>query len=239
MSTPHIEATAGSIAPVVLMPGDPRRAAFIASHFLTDPVQINSVRNMLGFTGQFHGQPVTVMGSGMGMPSMGIYAHELYQHYAVEQIIRVGTCGSYTRDLALYDVLIADSAWTESTFARLYSGQAQSVATPDASLTSTLASCARSLHGNEKVHLGRVHSTDVFYRHPADDFRTIYQNHQCLAVEMEAFALFHIAAVHQRQAATILTVSDCLDSGAAASSQEREQAFTRMIEIALNSACNP
>ncbi|RUO32513.1 purine-nucleoside phosphorylase [Aliidiomarina soli] len=233
MSTPHIAAEPGAIATSLLMPGDPLRAKFIAEHFLCDVTPFNKIRNILGFTGTYKGRPVSVMGSGMGMPSLGIYAHELYTQYNVERIIRVGSCGAYTRALSLFDVLVANSAWTESTFARFYSGHDCKIAYPHHDLNMQLFSTARAMGVEDRLQLARVHSSDVFYRHDAEDYRDIYRDYGCVAVEMEAFALFHIAQTLQKQAACLLTVSDCLETGAAVTSKQREQAFTSMIELAL------
>ena len=232
MSTPHIAANPGDFAPTVLMPGDPLRAQFIADQYLNDVRQVNHVRNMLAFTGEYKGQPVSVMGSGMGMPSMGIYAHELFTDFAVERIIRVGSCGAYTQALKLFDIVLANSAWTESTFAAIYSNQKLSVEYPCEGLNRDLLAIAERI-GIQQLQLARIHSSDVFYRHDYDEFRLIYRDHGCVAVDMEAFALFHIAQTLGKQAACLLTVSDCLETGAKASSLERERAFGNMLEIAL------
>lgn len=233
MTTPHIAANLGDIADTVLMPGDPLRAKFIAEHYLDNVTPFNHVRNMLGFTGSYQGKTVSVMGSGMGIPSMGIYAHELYSHFQVQRIIRIGSCGAYTRALKLFDTFVVSSAWTESTFARFYSGIATQIAYPDHDLTMRLLDA--SGRSNPPLQRARVHSSDAFYRHRQDDFKEIYRDYSCVAVEMEAFALFHVAEVLRREAACLLTVSDCLESGEQASIQERETAFTQMIELALTS----
>lgn len=232
MSTVHIAASPSQVAPAFLMPGDPLRARFIAENFLTDVKQFNQVRNMLGFSGIYNGQPVSVMGSGMGMPSIGIYAHELFTQFGVERIIRVGSCGSYTRSLKLFDLLLANDAWSESSFAETYSGSESPLTRPNARLSQQLQQSARQLQ--RELVCGRIHSTDVFYRQQSEVFKSIHRQHGCLAVEMEAFALFHIAAQLNKEAACLLTVSDCLETGAAATSQQREEAFIGMIEVALN-----
>ncbi|MCC5880593.1 MAG: purine-nucleoside phosphorylase [Idiomarina sp.] len=233
MSTPHIKANAADFAPTVLMPGDPLRARFIAENFLTEVKQVNDVRNMLAFTGLYQGKPVSVMGSGMGMPSIGIYAHELFSEFAVERIIRVGSCGAYTRTLALFDLVLANSAWTESSFASIYSGQKQCIEYPSEALNRDILATAEH-KGLAQLQIARVHTTDVFYRHDFNDFRQIYRDYGCVAVDMEAFALFHIAKRLHKQAACLLTVSDCLETGAKASTEEREKAFTSMLELALD-----
>lgn len=232
MSTVHIAASPEQVAPAFLMPGDPLRARFIAENFLTDVTQFNQVRNMLGYTGNYKGQRISVMGSGMGMPSMGIYAHELFTQFRVERIIRIGSCGAYTRSLQLFDLLLADDAWSESTFAQAYSGSEGPLTQPSPTLNQAIKKSAEQLQ--RSLVTGRIHSTDVFYRQQSEIFRELHRQHGCLAVEMEAFALFHIAAELNKQAACLLTVSDCLETGAKATSQQREKAFTGMIEVALN-----
>lgn len=236
MSTAHIAAEPGDFANTVLMPGDPLRAKFIAEYFLNDVKQVNQVRNMLAYTGTYQGQAVSIMGSGMGMPSMGIYAHELFTQFDVKRIIRVGSCGAYTNAMQLFDTLIASSAWTESTFAELYSGKRTATARPSTPLNQRLIAIAEQ--AGDAYQLARIHSTDVFYRHHHEDFHAIYHEQGCVAVDMEAFALFHIAEHLGKEAACLLAVSDILETGAAATSQQREQAFTTMVEIALKASMN-
>lgn len=232
--TPHIDSQAGAFAATVLMPGDPQRAKFIADNFLQDVVQVNSVRGMLGYTGTYNGRAISVMGSGMGMPSIGIYSYELFSSYNVERIIRIGSCGSYTADLNLYDVIIADDAWSESTFARTQGVSEADILEASPALVAELESHAKALQINYTK--GRIHSSDVFYRQNFDDYQTIRDQHGCHAVEMEAFALFANAQATNKQAACVLTVSDSLVTHEATTAAEREQAFTNMMKIALEMA---
>lgn len=230
--TPHNSAKVGDIAKNVLMPGDPLRAKFIAETFLTNIRQVNSVRNMLAFTGEYKGKEITVMASGMGMPSIGIYSYELYKFYGVENIIRVGSAGAYTDKLDLYDVVLADKAWSQSTFARTQSGYESDVIFPSKELNGKILKAAEKL--GAKVHLDTIHSSDVFYTEPnVETFRDINEKHGCTCVEMESFALFHNANVLGKNAACLLTISDSLVSHGQTTAEERQTAFTKMMEIAL------
>ena len=232
--TPHIDSQAGAFAATVLMPGDPQRAKFIADNFLQDVVQVNSVRGMLGYTGTYNGRAISVMGSGMGMASIGIYSYELFSSYNVERIIRIGSCGSYTADLNLYDVIIAEDAWSESTFARTQGVSEADILEASPALVAELESHAKALQIDYTK--GRIHSSDVFYRQNFDDYQTIRDQHGCHVVEMEAFALFANAQATKKQAACVLTVSDSLVTHEATTAAEREQAFTNMMKIALEMA---
>jgi len=235
MATPHIEAIEGAIAKTVLMPGDPLRAKFIADKFLENVVQFNNVRNMFGFTGTYKGKEISVMGSGMGMPSIGIYSFELYKFYGVENIIRIGSAGAYTADLDLYDVVLVDRAWSESTFPATQSGIDTGEYTfPDEELNQKLETIAKEL--NIPLHKGTIHSSDVFYREDFHVFKKINAEKECIAVEMESFALFHNAKVLNKKAACLLTISDNLVTHEVTSSEERQNAFTKMMDIALGMA---
>lgn len=235
MSTPHIEAKPQDIANVVLMPGDPLRAEFIAKTYLTEVVPFNKVRNMFGFTGMYQGKRISVMGSGMGMPSIGIYSYELFKLYDVSAIIRVGSCGAYTENLKLYDVLLASSAWSESSYARTqHKDSTNDYTYPDKDLNQALLTSAQAL--NIPLIEGVIHSSDVFYRERFEDYQTIYQDKGAIAVEMESFALFHNATLLGKKAACILTVSDSLVTKEATESSERQVAFTKMMEVALQAA---
>jgi len=232
MPTPHNAAQKGQIAGTVLMPGDPLRAKFIAETYLENPVEFNRVRGMLGFTGTYKGKPVSVMGSGMGMPSIGIYSHELFTEYDVDTIIRVGSAGGYADTLKLYDVVLATESFSESSFAKCQGGFDGNLVAADAGLCQGLRESAARL-GFPMVE-GAIHSSDVFYHGPkGSDWKRIMRDHGCLCVEMESFALFHNAKVTGRKAACLLTVSDMLEGGQVTSAQERERGFTRMMEIAL------
>lgn len=216
----------------MLMPGDPLRARHIAQTYLDQPVQFNAVRGMLGYTGEYRGRKVSVMGSGMGMPSIGIYSYELFRFYDVDAIIRVGSAGAYVSELNLFDLVLADSAWSESTYALAQSGESQDVQQPDPQLNEIIRSAAHKLQ--VPLHEGRIHSSDVFY-HEQDELAR-YRSHGCVCVEMESFALFHNARVCGKQAACLLTISDSLISGVQTSAAQRERAFGQMMETALESA---
>jgi len=233
--TPHIEAKEKKqIAKTVLMPGDPLRAKFIAEKFLENVQQFNTVRNMFGYTGTYKGRPITVMGSGMGMPSIGIYSYELFSFYGVENIIRIGSCGAYTKDLNLYDVILVDDCWSESTYALVQSGYDQPVIEASKELNEKVVEIAKTLR--IPIHRGRIHSSDVFYREDFNTYETIRDEQGCIAVEMESFALFANAKVLGKKATCLLTVSDSLVTGELTTSEERQNAFTKMMSIALELA---
>ncbi|MFP4077948.1 MAG: purine-nucleoside phosphorylase [Bacillota bacterium] len=235
MATPHIKAEKGDVAKTVLMPGDPLRAKYIADTYLEDVKQFNTVRNMFGYTGTYNGRPISVMGSGMGMPSIGIYSYELFKFFDVENIVRVGSAGAYTEELDLYDVLLAESAYSESTYAKVQSGDYDSSYTyPSDDLNEKLIAAAK--HLDIPLRTGVIHSSDVFYREHFDDFKTIHKKYKALAVEMESFALFHNARITGKKAACLLTISDSLVTSAATTPEERQTAFTKMMEIALSLA---
>ena len=208
MSTPHNSAAKEQIAKSVLMPGDPLRAKFIAETFLDEPVLVNPVRGINGYTGSYKGVPVTVMASGMGMPSIGIYSYELFKFYDVENIIRVGSAGAYDPELHVYDVVIADSAYSESTFAKTAFHEESDILLPSAELNQKLKNAAAGLNVN--AHAGRVHSSDVFYHDGTEYMKTVVEEKGCSVVEMESFALFANAKYTGKNAACILTVSDSL-----------------------------
>lgn len=233
--TPHIETKEKEmIAKTVLMPGDPLRAKFIADTFLEDVVQFNGVRNIFGYTGTYKGRRISVMASGMGMASIGIYSYELFKFYDVENIVRIGSCGAYTASLNLYDVILSTDVWSESTFAKVQGGYEKDVIAASTELNTKLEEIAKSL--DIPVHSERVHSSDVFYRENFEEYKDIYKEHGCVAVEMEAFALFHNANVLGKNAACLLTVSDNLETHALTTSEERQLAFTNMMKIALELA---
>ncbi|MEY8291581.1 purine-nucleoside phosphorylase [Carnobacteriaceae bacterium 52-44] len=234
MSTPHIEAQKGDIAKVVLMPGDPLRAKFIAETFLTDVKKFNTVRNMFGYTGLYKGKEVSVMGSGMGMPSIGIYSYELYTEYDVESIIRIGSAGSYSERANVYDVVLADSAYSESSFAKVAFNYEEDVLKPSAVLNERLLGSAEKL--GIDVITGRIHSSDVFYRDSGTNWEELRDNHDVLCVEMESFALFANAKKLDKKAACILTISDSFVTQEVTSAEERQTAFTKMMKIALDTA---
>ena len=236
MSTAHIEAKQGEIAKVVLMPGDPLRAKFIAETFLKDVKEFNTVRNMFGYTGTYNGKEVSVMGSGMGMPSIGIYSYELYTVYGVESIIRIGSAGSYSKDANIYDVVLADSAYSESSFANVAFGYKDDVLKPSKELNEAIEVSAKKLE--IPMVLGRIHSSDVFYRDTGVSYDELRENHGVLCVEMESFALFANAQKLNKKAACLLTISDSFVTKEETSPKERQTAFTKMMEIALDTAVN-
>lgn len=235
MSTPHNRAEKGQIAKTVLMPGDPLRAKFIAETFLENPVLFNDVRGMYGYTGTYQGHPISVMGSGMGMPSIGIYSYELFTQYDVENIIRIGSAGSYSEKAKIYDVVLATGAYSESSFARVQSGFEGDITSPSPQLNDQLRASAEKL-GIPLIE-GVIHSSDVFYRdnpqQGPDYWQKLRDEKGCVAVEMESFALFHNAAVLGKRAACLLTISDSFVSHEVTSAQERQTSFTNMMKVAL------
>jgi purine-nucleoside phosphorylase len=234
MSTPHNSAEKGQIAKTVLMPGDPLRAQFIAENFLENAKEFTRVRGMLGFTGSYKGKPVSVMGSGMGMPSIGIYSYELFTQYDVAEIIRIGSAGGYKDSLKLFDVVLATESYSESTYARSQNGYADSRIKPDDELCKRIRAAATKL-GYPLVE-GTIHSSDVFYHESRSGepyWKKVMNEQGCLAVEMESFALFHNAKVTGKKAACLLTISDLLSGGQKTTAEEREKGFTKMMEIAL------
>lgn len=233
MSTPHNQAVEGQIAKTVLMPGDPLRAKFIAETFLENPVQFNSVRNMFGYTGTYKGKQVSVMGSGMGMPSIGIYSYELFKFYGVETIIRIGSCGSYQENVHVRDVIIAQAASTDSSWGSQYGlrGTLSAVATYD--LVERAVAVAREKGIN--YHVGPICSNDVFYGVDGDAWKKWAQMGH-LGVEMESYALFCNAAYLGKKAACILTVSDSFYNEPETTAEERQTSFKEMMEIALEIA---
>lgn len=235
MSTPHNRAKNGDFAKTVLMPGDPLRAQFIAETFLESPRLVTDVRGMLGYTGTYQGRPVSVMGSGMGMPSIGIYSYELYTQYGVESIIRIGSAGSYTEKARLFDVVLATGAYSESSYAATQSGDSSDIQRPSEALNAALRRSAAA-QGIPLIE-GIIHSSDVFYRQPSDQKPTYWERLRdekgCLAVEMESFALFHNAKVLGKHAACLLTISDSFVSPEATTAEQRQTSFTAMMKVAL------
>ena len=233
MATPHIESKKEEIAKIVLMPGDPLRAKYIAEHFLEDYVQVNSVRNMLAYTGNYKGKRITIFASGMGMPSMGIYSYELFKFYDVDTIIRIGSAGAYTEKLNLYDVLLVEGAYSESTFAKTQGNELNNVLYSNKDINVIIENKASELDIN--LNKGIVHSSDVFYKEN-DNFKELYNNYNCLAVEMETFALFHNANITGKKASALVTISDNLVTQEETTSEERQNSFITMIKLALESA---
>jgi purine-nucleoside phosphorylase len=233
MST-HIGAEAGQVAPTVLLPGDPLRAQWIAETFLDDVRCYSEVRGMLGFTGTWRGRPVSVQGSGMGQPSMAIYVNELFSAYDVQQIVRVGSCGGLTEKVALRDVVIASGACTDSAMNRLRFGGLDYAPVADFGLLRAAHDAAIEL-GGVTTHVGLVFSGDSFYS-PRPELTEPMVAHGVLAVEMEASALYTLAAAYGRRALAVCTVSDHVVTGEETTATEREQTFAAMVEIALRAA---
>ena len=234
MPTPHNSALSGDIAKTVLMPGDPLRAKLLAENYLENKVLFNNVRGMLGYTGTYKGKPVSVMGSGMGIPSIGVYSYELFTEYNVESIIRIGSAGGYSTSLKVYDVVLVLDAYSESTYAKFQNGFDGDRIAADPALVARLRKSGAAL-GVPLVE-GRVHSTDVFYRTLESSppyWIKVRDELDCIAVEMESFGLFHTAAVTGKTAACLLTISDVLYSTEMTSAEEREKSFTAMMEVAL------
>ena len=228
--TPHIEAKKEEIAKTVLMPGDPMRAKFIAETYLEDCVLVNQVRGMYAYTGFYQGKKITVMASGMGMPSMGIYSYELYKFYDVDTIIRIGSAGSYTKNLNLFDVLLVEKAYSESSYAKTQNGCTHTILSSSSHLNDKIKETAKDL--GQRLTVGIVHSSDVFYKEKKE-YEQLQKEYGCMAVEMESFALFHNAAILGKQAACLLTISDSLVTKEETTSKEREKALLDMIELAL------
>lgn len=231
--TVHNEAKKNDIAKTVLMPGDPMRAKMIAEKYLEDYKLVNSVRGMYAYTGFYKGNRITIMASGMGIPSIGIYSYELYKFYDVDNIIRIGSCGTYTKDLNLYDIVVAKDAYSESTYARAFGGD------------NTIIECSDKLYNsfkdntnklNVKVTEVRAHSSDTFYADSNID--DLVNNKGCSVVEMETFGLYFNAKYLNKNALAIYTVSDNLINKEKASIEERQNAFTEMIEFTLDFAIN-
>ncbi|MDD4690886.1 purine-nucleoside phosphorylase [Eubacterium aggregans] len=234
-TTPHNIAHPGDIAKTVLMPGDPLRARFIAENYLDNPRLFNNVRGMLGYTGLYKGHSISVMGSGMGLPSMGIYSYELFNFYGVDNIVRIGSAGSYTEEIPLYSMVLVDSCWSESTYAKAQSGDESPIQYPDKELNDILSQTADRL--NIDIFRGPIHSSDIFYNAPGyGDFSAIREAHGCIGVEMESFSLFHNAKLSEKKAASLLTVSDSMLTMESLDALEREKAFTKMFHLALESA---
>lgn len=233
MSTPHNQANIGEIAKTVLMPGDPLRAKFLAETYLDDVKQFNAVRNMLGYTGYYKGKKVSIMGSGMGMPSIGIYSHELFSQYGVETIIRIGSCGSLQKDVHLRDIIIAQGACTDSAFAHQY--QLPGTYSAISSYEVLEKAVEKAKEKGVTYHVGNVLASDIFY-HADTDSSAKWASMGCLGVEMESYALFATAAYLKKKALTLLTVSDSLVTNEETTAQERERTFTAMMEIALEIA---
>ena len=231
--TVHIGAEKGDIAPTVLMPGDPYRAKWAAENFLSDVRCVNEVRGMLGFTGTWNGHPVTIQGSGMGMPSMSIYANELIRDFDAQTLIRIGSCGAIQNSVAIRDVILAMTTSTLSTPSRGIFKEMNFAPCADFGLLAAAKAAAEAKGVSH--HVGGIYSSDVFYDERPDLDEQL-ERHGTLAIEMEAAELYILAARYQRRALAVLTVSDHLKTGEDLSSQDREQTFSDMVDIALTAA---
>ncbi|MBL7809968.1 MAG: purine-nucleoside phosphorylase [Saprospiraceae bacterium] len=230
MSTPHLEAAFGDIAETILLPGDPLRAKLIADELLTEVKKINQVRNMLGFTGYYRGKRVSVMGTGMGMPSMGIYSSELIRFYGVKTLIRIGTAGALQGHLKLRDVVLAQAASTDSNFPAQFGLAGHISATPDFSLLRQASHIAEKL--SIPYQAGTVVSSDVFYHMDPDQWKK-WQKTGALCIEMEAYALYQNARLGGVKALAMNVISDSLVTGEQLSAAERQESFRDLARIAL------
>lgn len=231
----HIDCTKEDIAPIVVMPGDPLRAKYIAENFLSEAKLVSDTRNMFAYTGTYKGVRVTVMGSGMGMPSMSIYAFELFYFFGVEKIIRVGTCGGLIPELNVPDIIVADSAYNEGNFAYSYNGDPTHLVYPSKTLNNKIIEAAQEI--NLHTYQGTIMSTEQFgfYSDNEHVLARVPKNIKIIAEEMEAFALFHIANSFDKESACILTVVDSKFSEEFMSQDDREKSLNESITLALES----
>ncbi|MCA1023993.1 purine-nucleoside phosphorylase [Halobacillus litoralis] len=232
--TTHIGAQQGDIADKILLPGDPLRAKYIAENFLEDAVCYNEVRGMYGYTGTYKGERISVQGTGMGVPSISIYVNELMESYGVQKLIRVGSCGALQNDVNVRDVILASTSTTDSQMNRMVFGGIDYAPTADFSLLKNAydAGTAKGLD----LKVGNVFTSDSFYRDNAMDLFNLLADYNVLAVEMETTALYTLAAKYNRQALSVLTVSDHILTGEETTAQERQTTFNEMIEVALEAA---
>lgn len=229
--TAHNEAKINEIAKTVLMPGDPLRAKYIAENFLDNYKLVNKVRGIYAYTGNYKGKQLTIMASGMGMPSIGIYSYELFKFYNVENIIRIGSAGSYVEDLNVKDLVLVDKSYSDSSYAYVQSGYSSNNIESNKEINDIIETTSKEL--NIKIKKENIYSSDVFYHDKTDDF---VQKNDLKAVEMESFALFHNAKVLNKKAACILTISDSFITKQEMSSEERQNSLNEMITLALESA---
>lgn len=231
--TAHIEAKKDEIAQTVIMPGDPLRAKFIAETYLKDYKLVNTIRNIYAYTGYYKDQKITIMASGMGMPSIGIYSYELYKFYDVKNIIRVGTAGAYTKDLNLYDVVLVNASYSDSSYAKVQNNSDDKLI--EASYATNLYISTTAEEKNIPITIGNIYSSDVFYKEE-DNYKDIVKEIGCIACEMESFALFHNAKVLNKRASCLLTISNSFVTNEETTAEERQNAFTKMIELALEAS---
>lgn len=231
----HIEAEKCEIAEVVLMPGDPLRAKYIADNFLTDVKQINSVRNMLGFTGFYKDKRVTVMGSGMGIPSIGIYSYELFNDYDVKKIIRIGTAGSLNKNIKLMDIVLAKNSYSPSSFSYVWDKDVSNVIDSSESLNNSILETSKKLNMN--INYGSIFTSDVFtvYANIDHILKKVPKHLDILGTEMEAFGLFKVASICNKEAACLITIVDSKYDDNYVSKEDREKNLNEMIRLALES----
>ena len=235
MATPHIESKKEDIASVVLMPGDPLRAKYIAEKFLEDAKLVNSVRNMFAYTGKYKGKKVTVFASGMGIPSIGIYSYELFKFYDVKKIIRIGTCGSFNKDIKILDVILSKGAYCKTYFDKLLDGGNKNYIESSEELNRRIMNVSKE--NNIDLKYGKTITSDVFdlYCDSEEEFRSNFPNDNYLSVEMEAYGLFYVANKLNKEATCLMTVVDSLYDKKSISSEDREKSLDRMITVALDS----
>ncbi len=239
MSTPHNEANLGDIAKIVIMPGDPLRAKYIAENFLQDYKLVNSVRGMYAYTGKYKNKEITVMASGMGMPSMGIYCYELYKFYEVENIIRIGSCGAYKPELKLFDVILSENVFSEGNFALTLNNENCHIVSSNNDLNNIIKETARNT--NIPLYVGNTVCTDCFdvYMTDVNKFlERVPKDFNPVSAEMEAFALFYVAKVLNKRAACIMGVVDSKYIKDVATPEERQTGLNNMIKLALDSSLN-
>ncbi len=234
MSTPHIGAKKGDIAETILLPGDPLRAKYIAENFLEDVTQYNEVRGMLGFTGTYKGERISVQGTGMGAPSISIYVNELINVFDVKNLIRVGSCGALQKDVKIRDVILAQTSTTDSQMNRMVFGGIDYAPTADFSLLKNAYDVGEEKNLNLRV--GSVFTSDSFYRENAMELFEKLAEYNVLGVEMETSALYTLAAKYDRRALSVLTVSDHILTGEETTPEERQTTFSEMIEVALEAS---
>ena len=239
MSTPHNEANLGDIAKVVIMPGDPLRAKYIAENFLENYKLVNSVRGMFAYTGNYKGKELTIMAHGMGMPSVGIYTYELYKFYGVDSIIRIGSCGGYMPDNKLFDIILSQASYTEGNYALTLNNDDCHLAYSDSTLNEVISDTAKKLNIN--IIKGNTVCTDCFdiYMTDVDKFlERIPKDINPIGAEMEAFALFYNAKLLNKKAACLMSIVDSKYIDKIATPEERETGLNNMIKLALESAIN-
>lgn len=233
MATPHIESLKEDIAPIVLMPGDPNRAKFIADNFLEDVRIVNKVRGMLAYTGYYQGTRITVFPSGMGIPSIGIYSYELFNFYDVKKIIRIGTMGAYSNALKLGDIVVADNVYSNSSFAKVQSDYDNNYLQASEEINNKIVETANEM--NLSYIKGDIFTCDVFYEKEGEWLKN-KERFNVLGVEMETFGLLNTARISEKQATAIFTVSDSFCFDEVLTSEEREKNLVNMIKLALNTS---